>query len=69
MKYEFVKIKENDFVNMVTKDQRHNVFNPLKEYTEVFEGKGDLGTTYKIEVDETVTPIINAPRRVPFSLQ
>lgn len=42
--------------------------NLIDNYNDVFEGKGKLGNEYKIELDETVTPIVNAPRRVPFSL-
>ena len=39
----------------------------LDEYSDVFEGLGDLGE-HHIEVDPTVKPVVNPPRKVPFTL-
>lgn len=40
----------------------------LKEYNHLFHGRGRLGDDYKIQTDESITPIVNAPRKVPFTL-
>ena len=37
------------------------------EYGDVFEGVGKLAGKYKLEVDETVTPVVHPPRRVPVA--
>ena len=49
--------------SVITKDRI------LKKFPDVFEGMGELGEPCKINIDKTVTPVIHAPRRVPFGLQ
>ena len=41
----------------------------LQNYMQVFTGLGHLEKPYHIEVDPTVTPVINLPRTVPAVLQ
>ena len=41
----------------------------LENYKDVFEGLGAFEKPYHIDVDPSVTPVIHAPRRVPFSVQ
>ena len=41
----------------------------LEEYKDVFEGLGDLPGEYHIVTDETVTPVVHPPRRVPVPLR
>ena len=41
----------------------------LQKYTQVFTGLGRLEKPYHIEVDPTVTPVINPPRTVPAALR
>ena len=40
----------------------------LQKYMQVFTGLGRLEKPYHIEVDPTVTPVINPPRTVPEAL-
>jgi len=42
---------------------------PLEEYADVFEGLGEMPGQYHIELDESVTPVVHAPRKVPLALQ
>ena len=41
----------------------------LQKYTQVFTGLGRLEKPCHIEVDPTVTPVINPPRTVPAALR
>ena len=41
----------------------------LDEYADVFEGLGEMPGQYHIELDESVSPVIHAPRKVPIALQ
>ena len=41
----------------------------LQKYTQVFTGLGRLEKPYHIEVDPTVTPVVNPPRTVPAALR
>ena len=41
----------------------------LQKYTQVFTGLGRLEKPYHIEVDPTVTPVVNPPRMVPAALR
>ena len=40
------------------------------EYTDVFEGIGEIrGAQHKIKIDPNATPVIHPPRRVPVALR
>lgn len=41
----------------------------LKEYSEIFQGFGDIEGYYHIEIDKSVQPIVHPPRRVPIALR
>ena len=41
----------------------------LVQYADVFEGLGEMPGQYHIELDQSVTPVIHAPRKVPIALQ
>lgn len=41
----------------------------MREYKDVFEGLGCLPGEHKISVDDTVTPVVHACRKVPFALR
>ena len=43
--------------------------NLLTEFKDVFEGLGELPGEYHIVTDESVTPVILPPRRVPVPLR
>ncbi|XP_021368107.1 uncharacterized protein K02A2.6-like [Mizuhopecten yessoensis] len=42
---------------------------PVDMYPKLFEGLGCLKESYKIQIDESVTPVVNAPRNVPAALR
>ena len=41
----------------------------LTEYEDVFKGLGRLKDTYTIQIDESVRPVVHAPRRVPVPVR
>ncbi|XP_056017509.1 uncharacterized protein K02A2.6-like [Ostrea edulis] len=43
--------------------------NVLKAYDDVFKGLGELPGKHHIKIDETITPVIHPPRKVPAALQ
>ena len=47
----------------------HSVPNYVKDYADCFGELGTLPKKYKIIVDPTVPPVINAPRRIPIALK
>lgn len=49
--------------NAITKEQ------VLAEYGDVFTGLGKLDGQYKISIDESVKPVIHAPRKVPVAIR
>ena len=40
-----------------------------RDYPDVFEGTGKLGCQYKLEVNDSATPVGYPPRRVPVALK
>ena len=41
---------------------------PEEEYQDVFKGIGLFPGEYHIKIDETVSPVVNPPRRIPQAL-
>ena len=41
----------------------------LHEYCDVFEGLGCLPEEYNITVDQSYTPVVHAPRRLPIAIR
>ena len=41
----------------------------LHEYRDVFEGLGCLPGEYNITVDQSYTPVVNPPRRLPIAIR
>ena len=41
----------------------------LDEYRDVFNGLGCLPGEYNIEVNQNHTPVVHAPRRLPFAIR
>lgn len=41
----------------------------LLEYQDVFEGLGCLPGPYTIQIDESITPVVHPPRRIPVALR
>ena len=39
------------------------------EYPDVFQGLGRLKDSYSIEIDESVSPVVHAPIRVPVPVR
>ena len=63
LEHNFMTINEFD----ETVQQLSDNMNMIKKYEHIFEGLGEIGSTYHIHVDKTVRPIIHAPRRVPVA--
>jgi hypothetical protein len=40
-----------------------------KEYPDLFKGLGYLPGTHTIRVDETITPVVHPPRKIPIALK
>ncbi|XP_021340039.1 uncharacterized protein LOC110441256 [Mizuhopecten yessoensis] len=53
-------------VELTTNTERKN---PVDMYPKLFEGLGCLKESYKIQIDESVTPVVNASRNVPAALR
>ena len=41
----------------------------LKQYVDVFEGLENVPGQYHMELDNSVSPVIHAPRKVPLAIQ
>lgn len=41
----------------------------LQKYTQIITGLGHLEKPYHIEVEPTVTPVVNPPRTIPAALR
>lgn len=54
-------------VHSVSKDLSKE--NLLKSYEDVFKGLGELPGKHHINIDDTVTPVIHPPRKVPVALR
>ena len=68
-----LKIKDSDPLDYVY--STHEAAKKLSacavkaEYTDVFQGLGRLKDSYSIEIDESVRPVVHAPRRVPVPVR
>ena len=63
-----LKIKDFDLLDYVCADKESNKLtgiNVKADYADVFHGLGRLKDSYSIEVDDSIRPVVNAPRRVP----
>ena len=45
------------------------IYKILHKYQDVFEGLGYLPIKYRITVDDTVTPVVDPPQKVPVALR
>lgn len=63
-----IRIINNE--NVTDNNVANNPNNALiKEYKNVFEGIGNIGKPYHINIEETAKPVVNPVRKVPFALQ
>lgn len=53
-------------VMALNKSEETDIF---KEYADVFEGIGCLEGEHNIQIDESVTPNIHPPRKIPVTLR
>ena len=57
-------------IQQVTTDTQNLTLNQvIEEFRDVFKGQGCVEGKLHLEIDGTVTPVINPPRRVPFALK
>ena len=41
----------------------------MKDYKNTFTGVGKMGNDYNLTLRDGATPVVHAPRRVPFALR
>ena len=58
-----VQAVDNQCIGRLTKEEI------LQKYPEVFEGIGELGESFHLEIDHTVEPVQIPPRRIPKALR
>ena len=58
-----------DNSNQTTKTSEELKEEVLQKYAQVFTGLGRLEKPYHIEIDPTVSPVINPPRTIPAALR
>ena len=64
-----VKVQQ-DNIQQVTMNTASLTLDQVKEeFGDVFKGQGCMERKLHLEIDKTVTPVINPPRRVPFALK
>ena len=64
-----VKVQQ-DNIQQVTMNTAILTLDQVKEeFGDVFKGQGCMEGKLHLEIDKTVTPVINPPRRVPFALK
>ena len=62
----FIKIMDQD-ICLIEKDL---CFDQVKkEFADLFQGLGQIGGEYNIELNENINPVIQPPRRIPFKLK
>ena len=70
-----LKIKDSDPLDFVyntheaVQAKKLTVCTVKAEYPDVFQGLGRLKDSYSIEIDESVRPVVHAPRRVPVPVR
>ena len=61
---------QQDNIQQVTVNTASLTLDQVKEeFGDVFKGQGCMEGKLHLEIDKTVTPVINPPRRVPFALK
>ena len=61
---------QQDNIQQVTMNTASLTLDQVKEeFGDVFKGQGCMEGKLHLEIDKTVTPVINPPRRVPFALK
>jgi RNase H-like domain found in reverse transcriptase/Reverse transcriptase (RNA-dependent DNA polymerase)/Integrase zinc binding domain/Integrase core domain len=48
---------------------RNSAFEIIKQFADVFDGIGKLDTPVTLEIDESVKPVIDYPRRIPIAVK
>lgn len=70
-KFGIVKVTDCDQIETFASTVQYDLTNEtiLSKYKDVFTGLGELEGEYKIKIDETVKPVIHAPRKVPVAIR
>lgn len=67
-----LKIKDCDpldYVCTVNESSKLTEIDVKAEYADVFEGLGRLKDSYSIQIDDSIRPVVHAPRRVPVPMR
>ena len=66
------KIKDSDplnYVCTVKESSKLTEINVKAESADVFRGLGRLKDSYSIQIDDSIRPVVYAPRRIPFPMR
>ena len=61
--------KQLNLIQRIMKIEKEEIPNYINKYDDCFGNIGCLGEKYHIEVDETIPPVVNPPRRIPVALR
>ena len=67
-----LKIKDCDpldYVCTVNESSKLTDINVKAEYADVFQGLGRLKDSYSMQIDDSIRPVVHAPRRVPVPMR
>ena len=67
-----LKIKDCDpldYVCTVNESSKLTEINVKAEYVDVFQGLGRLKDSYQMQIDDSIRPVVHAPRRVPVPIR
>jgi hypothetical protein len=53
--------------NTISSTQQHTAAVIIQKYADIFERHGKLANPVMLEIDETMRPIIENPRRIPIA--
>ena len=67
-----LKIKDCDpldYVCTLNESSKLTEINVKAEYADVFRGLGMFKDSYSIEIDDSIRPVVHAPRRIPVPMR
>jgi hypothetical protein len=63
------KLRLIKICNVITTNSQQSAADIIEKYADVFDGIGKLAEPVALEIDETVKPIIDNPRRIPIAVK
>ena len=62
-------VHQENIQKVTTDTEKLTLTQVIEDFGDVFKGQGCMEEKLHLEIDGTVTPVINPPRRVPFALK